>query len=166
MEFSPVNVSVASVDSDIAIVAVAIGYWAASPTSHDQIHRVVAAHVYKTLTRFPRKPHAVVDELSAQDGGTLVSLDAAKELLGYEPVVAKLPSAGYRLASTHVLKMPCCTCPTSLRSLGKWGRDMSRPSVSTVLRKSPVLWLPSIITTPQGSPTSWIRQIWEWGFRS
>lgn len=122
MEFSPVNVSVASVDSDIVIVAVAIGYWAASPTSHDQIHRVVAAHVYKTLTRFPRKPHAVVDELSDQYGGTLVSLDAAKELLGYEPVVAKRPSAGYRLASTHVLKMPCCTCPASL-CVGKDGSE-------------------------------------------
>ena len=55
-----------------------------------------------------------VDELSAQYNGTLVSLDAAKELLGYELVAAKLPSAGYRVASTHVLKMPCCKCPASL----------------------------------------------------
>ena len=96
------------------IAAVTIGYWAASRTSHDRIHRVAAAHVHNTLTRFPQKPRAVVDELSTQYGGTLVSLDAAKDLLGYEPVVSKLPSAGYRVASTHVLKMPCCTCPASL----------------------------------------------------
>ncbi len=96
------------------IAAVAIGYWAAWRTSPDQVERVAAAHVHKTLTRFPQKPHAVVDELSAQYKGTLVSLDAAKELLGYDPVVAKLPSAGYRVTSTHVLKMPCCTCSASL----------------------------------------------------
>lgn len=96
------------------IAAVAIGYWAAWRTSPDQVERVAAAHVHKTLTRFPQKPHAVVDELSAQYQGTLVSLDAAKELLGYDPAVAKLPSAGYRVTSTHVLKMPCCTCSASL----------------------------------------------------
>ena len=96
------------------IAAVTIGYWAALQTSHDKIHRVAAAHVHNTLTRFSLKPRAVVDELSTQYGGTLVSLDAAKDLLGYEPVVSKLPSAGYRVASTHVLKMPCCTCPASL----------------------------------------------------
>ena len=96
------------------IAAVTIGYWAALRTSHDKIHRVAAAHVHNTLTRFSLKPRAVVDELSTQYGGTLVSLDAAKDLLGYEPVVSKLPSAGYRVASTHVLKMPCCTCPASL----------------------------------------------------
>ena len=28
--------------------------------------------------------------------------------------MAKLPVAGYRVASTHVLKMLCCTCPASL----------------------------------------------------
>ena len=96
------------------IAAVAIGYWAAWRTSPDQVERIAAAHVHKTLTRFSQKPHAVVDELSAQYQGTLVTFDAARELLGYEPVVAKLPSAGYRVASTHVLKMPCCKCPASL----------------------------------------------------
>lgn len=96
------------------IAAVAIGYWAARKMSHEDVHRVAAAHVHKTLTRFPQKPRAVVDELSAQYQGTLVSLAAARELLGYEPVVAKLPSAGYRVASTHVLQMPCCKCPASL----------------------------------------------------
>ncbi len=96
------------------IVVVAIGYWAARKLSHEEIHRVAAAHMHKTLTRFPEKPQAVVDELSAQYQGTLVSLAAAGELLGYEPVVAKLPSAGYRVASTHVLQMPCCKCPASL----------------------------------------------------
>jgi hypothetical protein len=96
------------------IAAVAIGYWAAWRTSPDEVERIAAAHVHKTLTRFPQKPHAVVDELSAQYQGALVSLDAARELLGYDPVAAKLPSAGYRVASTHVLKMPCCKCPASL----------------------------------------------------
>ena len=90
------------------IAAVAIGYWSARKLSHEEVHRVAAAHVHKTLTRFPQKPRAVVDELSAQYQGALVSLDAARELLGYDPVAAKLPSAGYRVASTHVLKMPCC----------------------------------------------------------
>lgn len=96
------------------IAAVSIGYWAAWRTSPDEVERVAAAHVHKTLTRFPQKPNAVVDELSAQYSGTLVTLDAARELLGYEPVVAKLTSAGYCVASTHVLKMPCCKCPASL----------------------------------------------------
>jgi Putative zinc-finger len=96
------------------IGAVAIGYWIAWRTSPDQVERVAAAHVHKTLTRFPQKPHAVVEELSAQYQGTPVSLIAAGELLGYEPIVAKLPSAGYRVTSTHVLKMPCCTCSASL----------------------------------------------------
>ncbi len=96
------------------IGAVAIGYWAAWRTSPDHVERVAAAHVHKTLTRFSKKPQAVVDELSSEYEGTLVSLDAAKELLGYELVAAKLPSAGYRVASTHVLKMPCCKCPASL----------------------------------------------------
>ncbi len=96
------------------IAAVAIGYWAARRMSHEDVHRVAAAHVHKTLTRFPQKPRAVVDELSAQYQGTLVSLDAARDLLGYVPVVAKMPAAGYHVASTHVLQMPCCKCPASL----------------------------------------------------
>ncbi|MBL8812495.1 MAG: zf-HC2 domain-containing protein [Planctomycetaceae bacterium] len=96
------------------IAAVVIGYWAALRTSHDGIELVAAAHVHKTLTRFPQKPRAVVDELSTQYDGTLVSLAAAKELLGYEPVVSLLSSSGYRVASTHVLKMPCCKCSASL----------------------------------------------------
>lgn len=96
------------------IAAVAIGYLAAPKLSHEEIHRVAAAHVYDTLTRFPKEPRSVVDELSARHQGTLVSLDAARELLGYEPVVAKMRTSGYRVASTHVLKMPCCTCPASL----------------------------------------------------
>jgi len=96
------------------IAAVAIGYWSARKLSHEEVHRVAAAHVHKTLTRFPQKPRAVVDELSAQYQGTLVSLDDARDLLGYVPVVAKMPAAGYRVASTHVLQMPCCKCPASL----------------------------------------------------
>ncbi len=96
------------------IVAVAIGYWVVRKTSHEEVHRVAAAHVHETLTRFPEKPQAVVDELSAEYQGTQVTLAAAGELLGYEPVVAKFPSAGYRVASTHVLQMPCCKCPASV----------------------------------------------------
>ncbi|MBL8819702.1 MAG: zf-HC2 domain-containing protein [Planctomyces sp.] len=103
-----------SLVSMLLIAPAAISYIAARPATHEQIHRVAGDHIYRTLIRYAHKPRAVVDELAVEYKGTLVSLDAAEDLLGYVPVVSKLPSAGYRVASTHVLKMPCCTCPASL----------------------------------------------------
>lgn len=98
------------------LAATAVGYWIALRTSGRNLEHVAAAHVFKTLNRFPGKPSAVMDELAAQYQGKQVSLELARESLGYVPVVSKIQSPSYQVVSTHVLKMPCCKCPASLCS--------------------------------------------------
>lgn len=43
-------------------------------------------------------------------GGQAVAPESAAQLVGYRPIIAGGLPAGYSLASTSVLQMPCCTC--------------------------------------------------------
>ncbi|TWU34873.1 anti-sigma factor family protein [Novipirellula artificiosorum] len=64
-------------------------------------------HYLKTL---PNDPDAAERFLLSKYEGTTVPAESAVQLVGYRPAVAGGLPDGYSLASTSVLKMPCCTC--------------------------------------------------------
>ncbi|QDV59137.1 hypothetical protein Mal33_51630 [Rosistilla oblonga] len=62
------------------------------------------------LRQLPRDPEGAERMLQAKYDGEDVDADGAVRLVGYRPIVSGGLPEGYSLASTSVLKMPCCTC--------------------------------------------------------
>lgn len=62
------------------------------------------------LRVLPENPDEAEQFLIDKYDGQVVAPDEAVRLVGYRPTVADGLPAGYSLASTSVLKMPCCTC--------------------------------------------------------
>lgn len=62
------------------------------------------------LQILPSDPDAAERMLLAKYNGEKVDADGAVKLVGYRPIVSGELPKGYSLASTSVLKMPCCTC--------------------------------------------------------
>ncbi|WP_404309638.1 anti-sigma factor family protein [Neorhodopirellula lusitana] len=62
------------------------------------------------LQKLPSDPDAAERMLLAKYNGEKVDTDGAVKLVGYRPIVSSGLPEGYSLASTSVLKMPCCTC--------------------------------------------------------
>ena len=62
------------------------------------------------LEILPESPDQAERFLLDKYDGRIVSPDQATSLVGYYPAVAEGLPDGYSLASTSVLKMPCCTC--------------------------------------------------------
>ena len=62
------------------------------------------------LRQLPDDPDGAEQFLLSKYNGQTVSADSAVNLVGYQPAVAEGLPEGYSLASTSVLKMPCCTC--------------------------------------------------------
>ncbi len=62
------------------------------------------------LDRFKSDPHDAQSFLLSQYQHEPVHPQEAVERVGYRPVVADGLPNGYSLVSTHVMKMPCCTC--------------------------------------------------------
>ncbi len=62
------------------------------------------------LQRLPSDPDGAERMLLAKYNGEKVDFDGAVKLVGYRPIVSGGLPEGYSLASTSVLKMPCCTC--------------------------------------------------------
>ncbi|MEM6467999.1 MAG: zf-HC2 domain-containing protein [Planctomycetota bacterium] len=62
------------------------------------------------LRQLPDDPDAAEQFLLNKYDGQSVNADTAVQLVGYRPAVSEGLPEGYSLASTSVLKMPCCTC--------------------------------------------------------
>lgn len=99
-----------------ASLLLAIGIW--SFTQHqaqnEHHHDALAVNLQSMLSQFSTNPMLAMSELSKQFQGVEVSLDKAESLLGYKPAIGNHLPNGYQLTSTHVLKMPCCTCSASI----------------------------------------------------
>ncbi len=62
------------------------------------------------LQKLPTDPNEAEQFLLAKYKGERVDERRAVELVGYRPIVSQGLPEGYSLASTSVLRMPCCTC--------------------------------------------------------
>ncbi len=66
------------------------------------------------LEEFSLDPHAAQNLLLAKYHSQSVDLAQAAQAVGYRPAIANGLPEGYSIESTHVMKMPCCTCVQSL----------------------------------------------------
>lgn len=62
------------------------------------------------LQKLPSDPDGAEQMLLTKYDGEKVDTEGAVKLVGYRPIVSGGLPEGYSLASTSVLKMPCCTC--------------------------------------------------------
>ena len=77
--------------------------------AHDHSAEFVATMDHY-LRQLPDDPDAAEQFLLNKYDGQSVNADTAVQLVGYRPAVSEGLPEGYSLASTSVLKMPCCTC--------------------------------------------------------
>lgn len=100
----------------VASLLISVGMWWRSRNDaiHAHSHASMAVNMQRILGQFPEDPIKVVNTLSEEYAGRKVSFDDAEKLLGYRPAAQRLSAGGYQLTSTHVLKMPCCTCSASI----------------------------------------------------
>lgn len=76
------------------------------PSEHHQFMAVFGEY----LDRFKSDPHDAQSFLLSQYQHESVQPVEAVDRVGYRPVVADGLPDGYSVVSTHVMKMPCCTC--------------------------------------------------------
>lgn len=92
------------------LVAVSVGvagYRSLFPSGeHHQFMAVFGEY----LDRFKSDPHDAQSFLLAQYQHQSVQPEAVVDRVGYRPVVADGLPGDYSVVSTHVMKMPCCTC--------------------------------------------------------
>lgn len=99
------------------LLMLGLGYWMNRPHSdnhtmtddHDHSAEFVATMDHY-LRQLPDDPNAAEQFLLNKYDGQSVNADTAVQLVGYRPAVSEGLPEGYSLASTSVLKMPCCTC--------------------------------------------------------
>lgn len=108
--FAPKMIALAAA----VLVAVGIG-WFTYPSwfTHSE-HGPFTAEFGHYLDEFRHDPDAAQQILLANYQHQVVDLQHAVEQVGYRPAVADGLPQGYTLESTHVMKMPCCTCVQSI----------------------------------------------------
>jgi hypothetical protein len=93
------------------LLVLGLGFWMTRHSDHsDSDHAEFAMamdHYLKTLAIDPDQAEKFL--LDKYDG-QIVELEDAVRLVGYRPAVASGLPEQYTLASTSVMKMPCCTC--------------------------------------------------------
>jgi hypothetical protein len=93
------------------LLVLGLGFWMAQHSDHsDSQHAEFATtmdHYLKTLADDPDQAERFL--LEKYDGQTVDPKDAI-ELVGYRPAIASGLPEEYTLASTSVMRMPCCTC--------------------------------------------------------
>lgn len=103
------------------LLVLGFGYWMNRSMDHpysnnhansaDQEHSAeFVATMDHYLRQLPDDPDAAEQFLLNKYNGRTVNADSAVKLVGYRPAVSEGLPEGYSLASTSVLKMPCCTC--------------------------------------------------------
>jgi len=97
----------------LLLVAVGVG-WSLRPTSTPHSHNQFTAQFGQYLDEFRDDPVAAQQRLLEKYEGRAVSAEQAMKLVGYRPAVANGLPVGYEVTSTHVMRMPCCTCVQTL----------------------------------------------------
>lgn len=77
-------------------------------------HHQFTATFGEYLDRFKSDPYDAQSFLLSQYQHEPVHPEDAVDRIGYRPIVAGGLPDGYALVSTHVMRMPCCTCVQSL----------------------------------------------------
>ena len=93
------------------LLLVGAGFWMNQQSDHsDSGHAEFAMVMDHYLETLANDPDQAEQFLLEKYDGTTIDPDDAVRLVGYRPAVASGLPDEYRLASTSVLKMPCCTC--------------------------------------------------------
>ncbi|QDV26021.1 anti-sigma factor family protein [Aureliella helgolandensis] len=90
------------------------GLWLTRFSGHSHVDHEHSAEFVATMDHYLRTldddPERAEQLLLDKYNGETVDTEGAVRLVGYRPAVAQGLPEGYSLASTSVLKMPCCTC--------------------------------------------------------
>jgi hypothetical protein len=92
------------------LVAVGLGWVAYGTWGGHGDHSGFVAEFGHYLKEFRHDPEKAQEMLVAKYDGEAVDPSQAIQLVGYRPVTANSSSKQYKVRSTHVLRMPCCTC--------------------------------------------------------
>ncbi len=92
------------------LITATIGLFAYSLLSPHSEHHEFMAVFGEYLEHFQTDPGSAQDFLLATYESHRVSPEEAIDRVGYRPVVADGLPPGYTMTTTHVMKMPCCTC--------------------------------------------------------
>jgi hypothetical protein len=96
------------------LIAVGAGWFILRHGLHSEHHNHFTAEFGQYLSEFRRDPDAAQQFLLSKYENHRVDPEQATKLVGYRPVIAGGVPPEYKLASTFVMKMPCCTCVQSL----------------------------------------------------
>ncbi len=93
------------------MLVLGLGFWMARNSNHSESHHdefaMTMDRYLKTLASDPDQAERFL--LNKYDGQIVDPQDAVR-LVGYRPAVASGLPDDYMLASTSIVKMPCCTC--------------------------------------------------------
>ena len=96
------------------LLMLGLGYWVSRDMGHSNSEHEHSAEFVATMDQYLRKlpadPEGAERFLLNKYDGQTVSAETALRLVGYRPAVSGGLPEGYSLASTSVLRMPCCTC--------------------------------------------------------
>lgn len=96
------------------LIVFGLSVWLCRQDSITDMHDSHGAGFVATMDHYleilPGNPERAQQFLLDQYDGKVVAPEQAISLVGYRPTVADGLPKGYTLASTSVLKMPCCTC--------------------------------------------------------
>jgi len=102
-----------AIAASILVLTTSSLWFAQHSSDSDQEHGHSAEFVTAMdhyLTTLPSNPESAEQFLLNKYHGQSVDSEGAVKLVGYRPAVMSGLPDGYSLASTSVLKMPCCTC--------------------------------------------------------
>jgi hypothetical protein len=85
-------------------------YWLGNHRQEHREHEQMAALFGEFIEELPRSRDTAERILPAHYGGRKMDAQQAVQVVGYRPLVAGGLPEGYSVTSTHVMKMPCCTC--------------------------------------------------------
>lgn len=93
-----------------ATLVIGVGWYGYAAWHQHRAQHEMTAVFGEYLQTFQRDPQAAQEILLANYRGEAVDADQAIHAVGYRPLVANGLPPGYTVVSTHVMKMPCCTC--------------------------------------------------------
>ena len=96
------------------LLVLGLSVWLRPRADMPHVHGDHGAEFIATMDQYldilPENPDRAEQFLLDKYDGKVVAPEQAVRLVGYRPAVADGLPEGYTLASTSVLKMPCCTC--------------------------------------------------------
>lgn len=96
------------------LLVIGLSIWLRRHDTMTDVHGGHGAEFVATMDHYlnvlPRNPDQAEQYLLDKYDGKVVAPEQVISLVGYRPTIADGLPEGYTLASTSVLKMPCCTC--------------------------------------------------------